>query len=83
MNRVSSWATYLQVAPLALVFGSFNLGFLPARTRLDWLSRDPAQVDAYMADPLCGQHPTPQLWIDLFGGIIAMEQGEEIGRAHV
>lgn len=65
----------------ALVFGSFNLGFLPARTRLDWLSRDPAQVDAYIADPLCGQHPTPQLWIDLFGGIIELELGEADGRA--
>lgn len=64
-----------------LVFGSFNLGFLPARTPLDWLSRDAAQVDAYMADPLCGQHPTPQLWMDLFGGIVDMEAGEADGKA--
>ena len=59
-----------------LIFGSFNLGFFPARTKTDWLSRDTAQVDAYLADPLCGFDPTPGLWADLFGGIIALEGGE-------
>ena len=63
-----------------LVFGSFNLSFLPARTAVDWLSRDAAEVDRYLADPLCGFHFTPALWQDLFGGIIALEAGERRGR---
>ena len=39
-------------APLDL--SAFNAPFEPARTDYDWLSRDPAQVDAYVADPRCG-----------------------------
>jgi alpha-beta hydrolase superfamily lysophospholipase len=32
----------------------FNAPYDPGRTGYEWLSRDEAQVDAYVADPLCG-----------------------------
>jgi alpha-beta hydrolase superfamily lysophospholipase len=36
------------------MLGGFNGNFEPARTKYDWLSRDPDEVDKYVADPWCG-----------------------------
>ena len=52
-----------------LSFGTFNKAFRPTRTRFDWLNRDPAAVDAYINDPLCGFRCTNQLWLDLLEGL--------------
>lgn len=38
----------------AMAFGSYNKAFPNPRTDFDWLSTDEAQVDKYIADPLCG-----------------------------
>ena len=53
-----------------LGFGAFNRAFRPARTEMDWLSRDEREVDKYLADPLCGGLFTAQLWTDLTGGLL-------------
>jgi alpha-beta hydrolase superfamily lysophospholipase len=50
----------------AISFRTFNRKFQPARTGFDWLSRDAAEVDKYVADPHCGYRCTTGLWIDLF-----------------
>jgi len=63
-----------------LGFGNFNKPFAPARTELDWISRDPDEVDAYIADPLCGGPYTAGLWRDLTHGLFTIASDAEIAR---
>jgi alpha-beta hydrolase superfamily lysophospholipase len=53
----------------ALTFGAYNKKIDDPRTPADWLSRDPFEVDKYVADPLCGYECTVQLFVDMFGGM--------------
>jgi alpha-beta hydrolase superfamily lysophospholipase len=52
----------------SMSFGRFNAAFKPTRTDFDWLSRDTAEVDRYVADPDCG-------FIMSTGGLADMVRG--------
>ena len=41
-----------------LSIGAYNQKFAPSRTPADWICRDEAVVDAYLADPLCNFQTT-------------------------
>jgi alpha-beta hydrolase superfamily lysophospholipase len=55
-----------------LAFEVLNKSFEPARTPLDWLSRDASEVDKYIADPLCGFSSQVQMYIDVLRGMQEM-----------
>lgn len=61
-------------------FGDFNKQFEPARTELDWLSRDADEVDTYIDDPYCGGPYSVGLWIDLLGGLLAISKDDALRR---
>ena len=61
-----------------LSFGQYNAAFKPNRTDFDWLSRDEAEVDAYVADVKCGQVFTTGFWTDFLPGIRAVNEPSRI-----
>lgn len=63
-----------------LGFGEFNKRFEPTRTAFDWLSRDEAEVDKYVNDPLCGADSSSQLWFDLTGGLLEVTSRRSLAK---
>lgn len=49
-----------------LTFQEWGRSIKNGRTASDWLSRDPDELDAYLADPLSGWNPTVSMWSDIF-----------------
>ena len=63
-----------------LAFGAYNRVFAPNRTAYDWLSRNPGNVDRYLADPLCGGNPTIGLFREMLAGMAFIARPQELRR---
>lgn len=63
-----------------LTFGDFNKKFKPNRTDFDWLSRDEDEVDAYVADPRCGNVFTSGFFADFLNGVNALSSDRNPAR---
>lgn len=61
------------------LFGSFNDPY-PHRTGFEWLSRDESEVDAYVADALCGFPFSAGLSLDWVLGVRKINDPEQLAR---
>lgn len=68
LAAVKGWK-YRSVLVNKMAFGSYNKGFAPARTDFDWISRDEATVDAYIAEPRCQFVFTLNAYHEMFKGL--------------
>ena len=63
-----------------LTFGAWGKSIAGRRTDFDWLSHDAAEVDAYIADPLCGFDVNVSMWIDIFAVTFAVASAQRLAR---
>ncbi|MDC0745645.1 alpha/beta fold hydrolase [Polyangium mundeleinium] len=61
-------------------FDAWNRTFSPNRTPYDWLSRDAAEVDKYVADARCGFSATTTLWVQLLGAMGTLARPDALAR---
>jgi alpha-beta hydrolase superfamily lysophospholipase len=73
-NEIKKYGRRAQSTKLnQMSFGSYNNAFRPNRTEFDWLSRDNAEVDKYIADPFCGTVSTAGFFYDFLTGLMKIE----------
>src|ERR1700722_20223583 len=80
-----SGTTALDLLGAAAMSGRWKLEHLnaslePARTPFDWLSRDKAIVDAYIADPLCGFNVNAESYGTLFAVAPRLASAADLAR---
>lgn len=63
-----------------LTFGWFNRRFRPTRTASDWICSNPAVVDAYLQDPLCGFELTAGFWQAFSRVLVRLSDPKQIQR---
>ncbi len=61
-------------------FAAWGRAIKGHRTAFDWLSHDARQVDAYIADPLCGFDASVSMWRDIFRLTFAGADPERLAR---
>lgn len=69
------------ILPLA-TFTAWGKAIPNHRTAFDWLSHDATEVDAYIADPLCGFDASVSLWQDLFHLTFRGTSDRQLARLH-
>lgn len=86
-GRLVARAERLRVGPRGvskllgkLSFEAFNETFAPNRTAFDWLSRDEAEVDLYVRDPLCGFDCSTATWIEVLDALARIAEPERQAR---
>ncbi len=63
-----------------LAFGAYNKAFAPVRTPSDWISVNEENVDAFIADPLCGAPTTLGLFRDMLEGLSLITKQSNINK---
>ena len=63
-----------------LMFGNFNKKIKNPRTAFDWLSYNEANVDKYIADPLCGFGPTNGFCLEFVKGMAPLFKKKNFSR---